>query len=114
MRASVRRCDHCAMDELDGRALMAAKMACGRGGAEGVLQTESGGTREGIALASTSGIPSATAELQQRTLKRAAVGLLVLIVMVTLGAWLLWASIDPDEASAAWSPEAGKVTEAQR
>jgi hypothetical protein len=50
-------------------------------------------------LASTSGIPSATAELQQRTLRRAVVGLLFLILMVTLGAWLLWASIDPDEAS---------------
>ena len=70
--------------------------------------------REGFALASTSGIPSATAELQQRTLKRAAVGLLFLIVMVSLGAWLLWASIDPDEASAGWSPEAGEATAAQR
>jgi len=86
-----------------------------RGGDWGILQTESGGTREGFALASEipSEIPSATAELQQRTLKRAAVGLLFLIVMVTLGAWLLWASIDPDEASAAWSPEAGEAT-AQR
>jgi hypothetical protein len=65
-------------------------------------------------LASTSGIPSATAELQQRTLKRAAVGLLVLILMVTLGAWLLWASIDPDEASASWNPEAREAAEAQR
>jgi hypothetical protein len=47
-------------------------------------------------------------------LKRAVVGLLVLILMVTLGAWLLWASIDPDEASASWSPEAGEAAEAQR
>jgi hypothetical protein len=65
-------------------------------------------------LASTSGIPSATAELQQRTLKRAAVGLVVLILMVTLGAWLLWASIDPDEASASWNPETIQATAAER
>jgi hypothetical protein len=40
-------------------------------------------------------------------LRRAALGLLVLVVVVTLGAWLLWASIDPDEASAADAPGAG-------
>jgi hypothetical protein len=38
------------------------------------------------------------------------VGLVFLILMVTLGAWLLWASIDPDEASAADAPEAGQAT----
>jgi hypothetical protein len=84
------------------------------GALRGFSGTESGGTREGFALASTSGNPSATAELQQRTLKRAVVGLLFLILMVTLGAWLLWASIDPDEASASWTPEAGEATAGQR
>jgi hypothetical protein len=34
-------------------------------------------------------------------LRRAALGLLMLLVLVTLGAWLLYASIDPDEAAAA-------------
>jgi hypothetical protein len=38
------------------------------------------------------------------------VGLVFLILMVTLGAWLLWASIDPDEASAADALEAGQAT----
>ena len=33
-------------------------------------------------------------------LRRAAWGLLMLAVAVTLGAWLLYASIDPDEAAA--------------
>jgi hypothetical protein len=33
-------------------------------------------------------------------LRRAALGLLMLAAMVILGAWLLYASIDPDEASA--------------
>lgn len=33
-------------------------------------------------------------------LRRAAWGLLLLTVAVTLGAWLLYASIDPDEAAA--------------
>ena len=44
--------------------------------------------------------------------KRAALGLLVLIVIVALGAWLLWASIDPDEASAA--DRQGLLTTQQR
>ena len=38
-------------------------------------------------------------------LRRAAWGLLVLAVAVMLGAWLLYASIDPDEAAAGGSPE---------
>jgi hypothetical protein len=80
----------------------------------GILRTESGGTREGFALASTTGIQSATADLQQRTIKRAVVGLLFLIVMVTLGAWLMWASIDPDEASASWTSQAVEANAAQR
>jgi hypothetical protein len=37
------------------------------------------------------------------------VGLVFLILMVTLGAWLLWASIDPDEASGG-ALEAGQAT----
>ena len=38
-------------------------------------------------------------------LRRAAWGLLLLAAAVTLGAWLLYASIDPDEAAAGGSPE---------
>jgi hypothetical protein len=33
-------------------------------------------------------------------LRRAALGLLILLVMVVLAAWLFYASIDPDEAAA--------------
>jgi hypothetical protein len=33
-------------------------------------------------------------------LRRAALGLLMLFVMVFVGAWLFYASIDPDEATA--------------
>ena len=33
-------------------------------------------------------------------LRRTALGLLILAALVVLGAWLLYASIDPDEASA--------------
>ena len=33
-------------------------------------------------------------------LRRTALGLLILAAMVVLGAWLFYASIDPDEASA--------------
>ena len=33
-------------------------------------------------------------------LRRAGLGLLLLFVMVVLGAWLFYASIDPDEAAA--------------
>jgi hypothetical protein len=39
-------------------------------------------------------------------LRRAAWGLLVLAVTVMLGAWLLYASIDPDEAAASGASEA--------
>jgi len=39
-------------------------------------------------------------------LRRAAWGLLLLAVAVTLGAWLLYASIDPDEAAAGGASEA--------
>jgi len=71
-------------------------------------------------LASTSGITRAPSAPEQRpqiatwgwALRRAALGLLVLLVIVTLGAWLLWASIDPDEASAADAP--GAATTEQR
>ena len=41
-------------------------------------------------------------------LRRAALGLLVLLVAVALGAWLLYASIDPDEAAA--GPAAQKAS----
>jgi hypothetical protein len=33
-------------------------------------------------------------------LRRAVLGILMLVAMVTVGAWLLYASIDPDEAAA--------------
>jgi hypothetical protein len=39
-------------------------------------------------------------------LRRAAWGLLALAVAVMLGAWLLYASIDPDEAAASGASEA--------
>jgi hypothetical protein len=42
------------------------------------------------------------------------VGLVFLILMITLGAWLLWASIDPDEASAADAQETGQATAGQQ
>ena len=45
-------------------------------------------------------------------LRRAALGLLMLLVMVVLGAWLLYASIDPDEASA--SPQGRGENAAQQ
>jgi hypothetical protein len=64
-------------------------------------------------LTSTSGIASASTGLQHRALRRAVVGLVFLILMITLGAWLLWASIDPDEASAADAQEAGQITAGQ-
>jgi hypothetical protein len=83
---------------------------------------ESGEYEGGFDLASTSRIPSAPSGLEHRpqiatwgwALRRAALGLLVLVVIVTLGAWLLWASIDPDEASAADAPGAGAATSQQR
>jgi hypothetical protein len=59
-------------------------------------------------LASTSGIPHASSDIQQPqiatlgwALRRAALGLALLFVIVAVGAWLLWAGIDPDEAAAA-------------
>jgi len=71
-------------------------------------------------LSSTSRVPGAPVAPQRPqvatlgwALRRAALGLLLLIVIVTLGAWLLWAGIDPDEASAAGAPGGGEVS-AQR
>jgi hypothetical protein len=43
-------------------------------------------------------------------LRRAAWGLLVLAVTVMLGAWLLYASIDPDEAAAGGASEPIEAT----
>jgi hypothetical protein len=40
-------------------------------------------------------------------LRRAAFGLLLLSAMVVLGAWLFYASIDPDEAVAGSSAQSG-------
>ena len=74
-------------------------------------------------MSSTSRIPDVPAAPQHRppqlatlgwALRRAALGLLMLLVIVTLGAWLLWASIDPDEASAAGGSEAVGTAAPQR
>jgi hypothetical protein len=46
-------------------------------------------------------------------LRRAAFGLLLLTVMVTLGAWLMYASIDPDEAVAG-APQVSQTATPQR
>jgi hypothetical protein len=40
-------------------------------------------------------------------LRRAALGLLILLVMVVLAAWLFYASIEPDEAAASAPPQIG-------
>ena len=42
-------------------------------------------------------------------LRRAAFGLLILVVMVVLAVWLFYASIDPDEAAASSPAQAGYV-----
>src|SRR5262245_34980119 len=77
----------------------------------------------GLELSSTSRVPSVpTAGLQHRpqvgtwgwALRPAVLGLLVLLILVTLGAWLLWASIDPDEASAGDAPDIGAMTAPRR
>ena len=73
-------------------------------------------------MSSSSRIPAASAAPQQPpqlatlgwALRRAALGLLLLLVIVTLGAWLLWASIDPDEAAAADGPVQSETTSPQR
>ena len=59
----------------------------------------------------TEGVPSGQRPAPQTAtlgwaLRRAAWGLLVLAVTVMLGAWLLYASIDPDEAVASGASEA--------
>jgi hypothetical protein len=99
---------------LDGRLPKEPKMTAAAGGAEGSLHTRERRFEGGFALTSTSGISSASTELQHRALRRAMVGLVFLILMITLGAWLLWASIDPDEASAADAQETGQTTAGQR
>jgi hypothetical protein len=40
-------------------------------------------------------------------LRRAALGLLILLVMVVLAAWLFYSSIDPDEAAASVANQNG-------
>lgn len=42
-------------------------------------------------------------------LRRTALGLLILVTVVALSAWLLYASIDPDEAAAGLSPATEQV-----
>jgi len=44
-------------------------------------------------------------------LRRTALWLLMLFAMVTVGMWLFWASIDPDEAVAGSSPAAATTAE---
>lgn len=47
-------------------------------------------------------------------LRRTALWLLMLFSMVTVGMWLFWASIDPDEAVAGSSPTTAESTPARR
>jgi hypothetical protein len=47
-------------------------------------------------------------------LRRAAFGLVLLLTLVMMGAWLLYASIDPDEATAAGSPAQSERAAQQR
>jgi hypothetical protein len=47
------------------------------------------------------------------TLRRAGLGLLILAAMIVLGAWLMYAGIEPDEASAN-SPDSATVQQPQR
>jgi hypothetical protein len=51
----------------------------------------------------TSGVPQRQPQIATLgwALRRAALGLVILLTTVALGAWLLYASIDPDEAAAA-------------
>jgi hypothetical protein len=46
--------------------------------------------------------------------RRAALGLLILMVMVVLGAWLFYASIDVDEAAASSPAAVGSAPVPQR
>jgi hypothetical protein len=71
-------------------------------------------------LSSTSGITHVSSEPPQRqiatlgwALRRAALGFAMLFVIVSFGAWLLWASIDPDEAAAS-GIGSGEASDAQR
>jgi len=74
-------------------------------------------------LSSTSRIPDAVLETGPRppqlatlgwAVRRAALGLAILIVMVVLGAWLFYASIDVDEAAAGDAPPAAESAPPQR
>ncbi|HWB44746.1 MAG TPA: hypothetical protein VG900_04835 [Hyphomicrobiaceae bacterium] len=47
------------------------------------------------------------------TLRRAGLGILILAAMIVLGAWLMYAGIEPDEASAN-SPDSGTVQQHAR
>jgi len=89
-------------------------MGSGCGGADGVSPSGERWHEGGFGLASTSGNRDASTRLAQPAtlgwaLRRAALGLFVLFVAVTFGAWLLWASIDPDDASAADGPDNSAV-----
>ena len=66
-------------------------------------------------VSSSSGPPEIALEIEPRpqlatlgwALRRAAFGLLLLLVMVVIGAWLFYAGIDPDEAAASSPPQNG-------
>ncbi|KAB2920549.1 MAG: hypothetical protein F9K29_01550 [Hyphomicrobiaceae bacterium] len=63
-------------------------------------------------MSTSTGVPNVSIEPQQPpqlaslgwALRRAALGLLMLFAMAMLTAWLLYASIDPDEAAASAAP----------
>ena len=72
-------------------------------------------------MSSSSRIPDASIGAQHEpqlatlgwALRRAALGLLMLLVMVTLGAWLMYASIEPDDTATGMAP-GGQVSGPQR
>ena len=67
-------------------------------------------------MSTSSGVPSASYQAQRQpqiatlgwALRRAALGILILAATVTLGAWLLYASIEPEETGA--GPQAPSET----
>ena len=79
------------------------KKACGAGSLVALA-----GVRE-VTLAATPGLQGSALRPQQGpqiaslgwALRRAALGLVLLLAMVVLGTWLYYAGIDPDEAGAA-------------
>lgn len=66
-------------------------------------------------MSSSSGPPEITLDIEPRpqlatlgwALRRAAFGLLILLVMVVVAMWLFYASIEPDEAAASPPAQTG-------